>query len=88
MDPELDTTVLADYLTPLVSTFDRNGLENLINYRADEKLQARFEELSEKSSDGTLTPAEQRQFESIVQLSTVVAALQSRAEKLLQESDA
>jgi hypothetical protein len=54
------------------------------DYRADEATQARVDELAERSSDGTLTDQEQREYAAIVEAATVIAILQAKARKALQ----
>ncbi|MCR9296449.1 MAG: hypothetical protein NXI32_27370 [bacterium] len=85
MDIELDTTVVASTLSPLVTSFDHAGLESLIKFRADEKTQTRFEELAEKASNGVISPQEQREYDSIIRTSSIIAVLQAQAEKLLAD---
>ena len=86
MDSELDSTVVATTLSPLIASFDKSALESLVRFRAGEKTQDRFEHLAEKSSDGTLTPDEQREYESIVRTSSFIAVLQAQAEGFLTEN--
>lgn len=86
MSAGFDNNVVAGALSPLVSSFDQSALESLVRFQADKKTQQRFDELSEKASNGTLTPEEQRAYDSMVGASTVVAVLQAQAEKLLSQN--
>jgi hypothetical protein len=85
METEVDPTAVADALFPLVSSFDDASLESLVQFRAGEKTQQKFDALSERASDGTLTPAEEREYQSLVSASAVVAVMQAEAEKLLTQ---
>jgi hypothetical protein len=59
-----------------------------VQYRADQRAQARIDELAEKCNDGTLTRAEEREYESLVQTATLLAILQAEARKILQNHGA
>jgi hypothetical protein len=88
METEFDTMAAERLLSPLAATFDEAALQSLVQYRADRQAQERIDELAEKCNDGTLTRAEEREYESLVQTATMLAILQAEARKLLQTQNA
>jgi hypothetical protein len=88
MQTELDTTAAERLLSPLAASFDQSALQSLVQYRADERAQERIDELAEKCNDGALTPAEEREYESLVQTATLLAILQAEAKRILQNHSA
>jgi len=70
---------LADCLTP-------ESARRVLALKADRKLQARVDELAERSREGLLTPAEHAQYTSYVKFGTFVAILKSKARQLLANS--
>jgi hypothetical protein len=66
-----------DCLTPEVA-------EKLANLRADSVVQARLEELADKSTEGELSEDERAEYESYVHAIDVLAVLQAKARRLLQ----
>jgi acetylornithine deacetylase/succinyl-diaminopimelate desuccinylase-like protein len=80
--------------TPETEAFDRGvrpvlqivlpeKAEAVVNFRADPKLQARIEELAEKSTEGKLTEAERAEYAGYVRANKFVAILQRQARKLV-----
>ena len=57
--------------------------EAVVNFRADPKLQARIEELADKSTEGKLTEAEQAEYAGYVRANKFVAILQRQARQLV-----
>jgi hypothetical protein len=88
METEFDTTAAERLLSPLAATLDEAALQSLVQYRADQQAQERIDELAEKCNDGTLTRAEEREYESLAQTATMLAILQAEARKLLQTQNA
>lgn len=60
---------------------------NAVNYRADEALQRRIEELAAKCTEGELTEAEQAEYEGYVRANNFVAILQAKARKVLANAN-
>ncbi|SRR6266487_4062033 len=80
--------------TPETEAFDRGvrpvlqivlpeKAEAVVNFRADPKLQARIEELAEKSTEGKLTEAERAEYAGYVRANKFVAILQRQARQLV-----
>ncbi len=59
--------------------------EALIGYRADPELQARIDELAEKSTEGQLTEAEKSEYAGYVRANKFVAILQRQARLLIAD---
>lgn len=79
--------------TPETEAFDRGvrpvlqlvlpeKAEAIVNFRADRRLQARIEELAEKSTEGQLTEAEKAEYAGYVRANKFVAILQHQARQL------
>ena len=56
--------------------------EAVVNFRADPKLQARIEELADKSTEGQLTESEKAEYAGYVRANKFVAILQRQARQL------
>ncbi len=80
-DPVLDQLVapLGECLTP-------EAARRVLGLKADEKLQARINEMSDRHSRGELTPEEQAEYGRYVYFDTFVAMLKSKARQLLAAS--
>ena len=57
--------------------------EAVVNFRADPKLQARIEELADKSTGGQLTETEKAEYAGYVRVNKFVAILQRQARQLV-----
>lgn len=55
----------------------------VIEYRADETLQQRIEELAGKCNEGELTAGERAEYEGYVRANNFVAIIQAKARKVL-----
>jgi hypothetical protein len=88
MQIELDSTAAERLLSPLAASLDEAALQSLVRYRADQRAQDRIDELAENCNDGTLTRAEEKEYESLVQTATLLAILQAEAKKILQNYSA
>jgi hypothetical protein len=75
--------ILDELLNPLVECLTPESARKLLALKADVKLQARVEDLTERHSRGALTRAEQAEYGRYVSYSTFVAILKSRARQLL-----
>ena len=60
----------------------------LVNFRVNEKSQARMDLLAEKCNDGTLTEDEQREYSDAARAGTLIAILQAKAKKVLRNKSA
>lgn len=55
----------------------------VVNFRADPQLQARIEELADKSTEGQLTESEKAEYAGYVRANKFVAILQRQARQLV-----
>lgn len=58
----------------------------LLELRFDEAHQRKASELSEKASEGTLTPIERQELEEYIRVADLLAILQSRARRALKRA--
>jgi hypothetical protein len=58
----------------------------LINLRADEQTQARYDQLADKSTHGRLTPDERNELEAMVRANTVLGILKAEAQLAMAAS--
>lgn len=56
----------------------------LVGLRADEEMQARIEELADKSTEGALTPAEREEYQAYVAALDFISVLQAKARAVLR----
>ncbi|HAV64066.1 MAG TPA: hypothetical protein DCY13_17080 [Verrucomicrobiales bacterium] len=68
---------------PVLRILNRDQAATIANFHADEALQSRIEELSDKATEDELTSDEQAELEGYAQANRFVAILQARARKLL-----
>ena len=74
-----------DPVLQIVLSIDK--ARSVVEYRADESLQQRIEELARKCNDGKLTDAEQTEYKGYVRANNFVAVLQAKARKVLASSN-
>lgn len=67
----------------LLQFFSHEKAQALMQYRGDESLRARIEELAEKSNEGKLTEQECAEYEGYVRANKFIAILQAKARKLV-----
>jgi len=81
------TTTLDRLVEPLVRTFTPQVARSLIQLRADPELQARMDELAEKSNEGTLTAEEREEYETSIRVANYLAIIQAKARRLLTAAE-
>jgi hypothetical protein len=59
----------------------------LLTLKAGRKLKARVDYFAERSSEGTLTPAEHAEYANVISYTTFVAILKSKARQLLAQPE-
>jgi hypothetical protein len=84
MKHELTTGVLEKLLEPISRAFNPDSARALAQMEADPSAQARVAELAEKCNEGTLTPVEQREYETYVHAGNLIAILQAKARLYLK----
>ena len=75
-------------LEPLAAGLTSEMARYISEFRADEEVQRRIEELAGKANEGELTDDERREYEEFVDAGTLIAILQSKARKRLGSSRA
>lgn len=70
-------------LEPLAAGLTSEMARYIAEFRADEAVQRRIEELAEKANEGELTEQERLEYEEYVEAGTMIAVLQSKARKRL-----
>ena len=74
-------------LEPVTRAFSRDVTEALVDLRASATAQSRIAELAEKCNEGTLTTAEQAEYETYVHTLDLISVLQAKAKAwLIQQS--
>jgi hypothetical protein len=82
--PAFDLSAFDRAIEPVVGTLTTDQARRVAEHRGDDRLQARIEQLAEKSTTGTLTSAERDEYAGYVQANKFVAILQAQARKLLE----
>ncbi len=83
MAQESETSALERLLRPLSRELTAELARALINVRADEETQARYDELADKRTSGQLSPAEQAELEAMVRANTLLGVLKAEARAFL-----
>ena len=60
----------------------------LLRLEADSEVQARYDELADKNTDGSLSNEERAELESLVQATTVLTVLKAEARAFLEHPEA
>lgn len=84
MEPSAETTGLTELLGQLTESLTPEMAQVLVDFRANEKSQARMDLLAEKCNEGTLTEAERREYSEAVRAGTLISILQAKARKVLR----
>jgi hypothetical protein len=66
-------------LEPLTGYLTPEGARKLVEWRADAQTQQRVEQLAEKCNEGTLTPAEEDEYDAYIAAANFIAILQAKA---------
>jgi hypothetical protein len=74
------STILANWLDPVITP---EVARHLIAIKADEQLTGRILELGAKASAGTLSQAEEEEYDAHIEANDIVAILQAKARKVL-----
>jgi hypothetical protein len=85
---EKEKSSLEQLLRPLRRELNPELAALLLRIRADEDVQARYEDLAERNTEGRLTQAEQNELASIVRANTLLSVLKAEARAYLQHPSA
>ena len=81
-------TVLARVLEPVGHCFTPEVAQAIVALRADPAVQARLEDLADKSTQNTLSEDERIEYETYVHAIDFIAVLQSQARRILNHPGA
>ncbi|MEX0611893.1 MAG: hypothetical protein WD738_23870 [Pirellulales bacterium] len=81
-----DTEAFDRGTSPIIQMLSPDQTRQLLEYRGDERLRQRIDELAAKSNEGLLTPAEKAEYEGYVRANKFVAILQAQAQKFLDSA--
>jgi hypothetical protein len=77
---------LADHLLdPLAQCFTAAVAEEVLNLRFDKNVQVIIEDLRHKANEGTLSPAERDDYETLIETMDFIAILQAKSKRMLQD---
>lgn len=76
------STIIDQVIEPFTDCLTEEAARRIVNLRADDELQAQVDALAEKANSGTLTVAEQAQYDQILAAFHFVSILQARARRL------
>lgn len=82
-----DTSSLEQLLRPLRRGLNAELAALLLRIRADDEIQARYEQLAERNAEGLLSAAEQNELTSIVRANSLVSVLKAEARAFLQHPE-
>jgi hypothetical protein len=83
MTQTIDAT-LDSLLAPVARNLTPELARELVSLRADDKLQARLDELAELNSAGKLSPDEGQEYDRLLGALAVISILQSQSRALLK----
>jgi hypothetical protein len=85
---ESSATLLDRLLDPVGRALSPEAARRLVALRADADAQAKIDDLADRANDGTLTPEERTEYESLITAANIIAVLQSKARHVLSETPA
>ncbi|MGH8291291.1 MAG: hypothetical protein ACREV7_20210 [Steroidobacteraceae bacterium] len=88
MADKTEKSSLEQLLRPLRRGLNPELAALLLRIRADDDVQARYEDLAERNTEGQLSPAEQNELASMVQANALLSVLKAEARAYLQHPDA
>ena len=83
-----DRSAFDQLLRPLRRGLNAELAALLLRMQADDEVQARYEELAERNTEGQLSPAEQNELASIVRANSLLTVLKAEARAFLQHPNA
>jgi hypothetical protein len=72
-------------LEPMAESFSTDFARKLVELRAPDVLQDRVDQLATKANEGTLTEAEEGEYRDYIDTANVLAIIQSKARRFLQQ---
>jgi hypothetical protein len=83
-----DRSAFEQLLRPLRRELNAELAALLLRMQADDEVQARYEDLAERNTEGQLSPAEQNELASIVRANSLLTVLKAEARAFLQHPNA
>ena len=83
-----DVNSLERLLRPLRRELSAELADALLRLKADTEVQARYDELADKNTDGALSAEEQAELESLVRANSILSLLKAEARACLQQPTA
>ena len=83
-----DRNALEQLLRPLRRGLYAELAALLLRMQADDEVQARYEDLAERNTEGQLSPAEQNELAAIVRANSLLTVLKAEARAFLQHPNA
>jgi hypothetical protein len=74
---------LDSFLDPVNGCLTPQVAQRIVDWRPDEPLRNRIDELGRKADEGTLTPDEDAEYREFIEEGDVIALLQAKARRLL-----
>lgn len=84
MTTEIST--VEQLVAPIGACLSPDVARRIVDLRADARVQARVDELAQKSNFGTITQAERCEYEKYVNFASFVTMLQMKAKNLLEQT--
>ncbi len=78
-------STLSRLLDPVRDCLNAEAAGRIAALRADAEAQARLDELAERNSEGSITPDERAEYESLVSAANLIAVLQAKARSALTQ---
>jgi hypothetical protein len=85
---ESSSTLLDRLLDPVGRALSPEAARQLVALRADADAQAKIDDLADRANDGTLTPEERAEYESLITAANIIAVLQAKARNVLSDTPA
>ncbi|MDB5308979.1 MAG: hypothetical protein JWO38_3181 [Gemmataceae bacterium] len=83
MQTTTELKILDRLLDPIRDCLTVEVAARLVGLRADEATQSLLDQLAEKNAEGTITPDERAEYESLVTAGNLIAVLQAKARSVL-----
>jgi hypothetical protein len=82
-----DTAAFDRGTSPIIQMLSRDQARKILEYRGDDRLRQRIDELAAKSNEGLLCPEEKAEYEAYVRANKFVAILQAQARKFFDGTE-
>lgn len=86
MATAFDRSAFDRAIDPIFSLLTREQAQAIVNFRGDQWLAERAEELAQKCNEGELSSEERAEYEGYARANNFIAVLQAKARRLLGHS--